>query len=221
MTPGWVLHRRPYRETGALVDVLTAEGRQRGVVRGQAKTAQLVAFMPLLIEWGPVRDLRAINRLEPLGPSITLTGNALLCGLYINELCVRLLPQDEACPGLMADYGRTLLALASGDPQPILRRFEASLLNQLGFDFSVAHTSDGAPVEDELRYWVHPESGPRLAPPGARDAPFGRDLKRVQQQAFEDPTTLNLAKRLNRARLNALLGDKPLQSRLLIQGVSQ
>ncbi len=220
MTPGWVLHRRPYRESSALVEVLTADGRQRGVVRGQGKSSQLVAFMPLLIDWGPARDLRSLTRIEPMGPSVSLSGNPLLCGLYVNELCVRLLPQDEACPGLMADYGRTLGALRDGEIEPALRRFERALLAQLGFDFSVAATADGQPLEDDLRYWVHPESGPRLAPQTAAGAAFGRDLKRVQAQAFDDAGVLKLAKRLNRQRLNALLGDKPLQSRLLIQGAN-
>ena len=84
MESAWVLHRRPYRETSALVEVLTAQGRQRCVIRGRGRDALLSPFVPLMVELGPVRDLRTLKSIEAIGPAIALDGRQLFCGLYIN-----------------------------------------------------------------------------------------------------------------------------------------
>ena len=220
MQAAWVLHRRPYRETSALVELLTAEGRQRCVIRGRGKDALLSPFVPLMVELGPVRDLRSLNRIEPMGPAVALEGSALFCGLYLNEICVRLLPEQDENLELMTAYSQALVDLARSEIEATLRSFELSLLGALGFDWSVAHLADGSEVQASQRYWVHPESGPRLAPESAADAYTGETLKALQAQQFERPEVLSAAKRLNRARLNALLGCKPLRSRELMKGMS-
>lgn len=220
MQNAWVLHRKPYRETSALVDLLTADGRQRCVIRGKGRDALLSPFIPLTIELGPVRDLRALKSIEAIGPALSLTGQRLFCGLYINELCVRLLPEQDPCPEFLSRYAQTLVALARDESvEPWLRRFELDLLAVLGFDWSVAELNTGETVQPDLTYWVHPESGPRLAPANAPDSYPGSVLLAMAQQDFTNSDVLLAAKRLNRARLGALLGPKPLQSRLLMQGL--
>lgn len=219
MEAAWVLHRRPYRETSALVELLTAEGRQRCVIRGRGRDALLSPFLPLMVELGPVRDLRSLKSIEAMGPAVALQNKALFCGLYINELCVRLLPEQDPCPALVLSYSQTLLALSRGEIEPALRSFEMDLLEALGFSWSVAHLEDGAPVTANALYWVHPETGPRLAPSGASDAYSGQVLAQVQAREYSTSGVLSAAKRLNRARLQALLGSKPLQSRELLKGI--
>lgn len=219
MQTAWVLHRRPYRETSALVELLTAEGRQRCVIRGKGRDALLTPFVPLMVELGPIRDLRNLKQIEAVGPSLSLAGQGLFCGLYLNELCVRLLPEQDANPELMAAYSDALIALSRGDIEAPLRAFELDLLSALGFSWSVAQLENGDAVLDHAHYWVHPESGPRMAPNDAHGSFPGHVLKRVQNREFEDSETRLAAKRLNRARLAALLGSKPLQSRQLLQGL--
>ena len=153
MQAAWVLHRRPYRETSALVELLTAEGRQRCVIRGRGKTPYS-HFVPLMVELGPVRDLRSLNRIEPMGPAVALEGSALFCGLYLNET-VRLLPEQDENLELMTAYSQALVDLAQGEIEATLRSFELSLLGALGFDWSVAHLADGSEVQAGQRYWVH------------------------------------------------------------------
>lgn len=221
MESAWVLHRRPYRETSALVEVLTAQGRQRCVIRGRGRDALLSPFVPLMVELGPIRDLRTLKSIEAIGPAIALDGRQLFCGLYINELCVRLLPEQDPNPSLLSDYSQALVQLKRGHIESTLREFELQLLAALGFSWSVAHLSDGTPVEAEAHYWVHPETGPRLAAAGASDAFLGSTLCQVQAREFSSPAVLNAAKRLNRARLQSLLGTKPLQSRQLLKGIRQ
>lgn len=220
MQRAWVLHRKPYRESSALVELLTAERRQRCVIRGKGRDALLSPFIPLSIELGPVRDLRSLKTIEAVGPALSLTGQRLFCGLYVNELCVRLLPEQDPSPEFFAMYAQTLVDLArSGPIEPVLRQFEIDLLAALGFDWSVAQLNSGETVEPDLTYWVHPESGTRLAPADARGGYSGSTLLALAHQDFSDPEVLSAAKRLNRARLGALLGSKPLQSRLLLQGL--
>ena len=221
MEAGWILHRRPYRESSSLVDVLTADGRRRGVVRGSAKSATAAPFSPLMIDWGRAGDLTPIKNLEPIGPSVNLQGQRLYCGFYVNELCVRLLPSDQPCPSFLVKYGSTLALLLDQPIEPVLRRFELTLLDELGFGFPLDQTSDGQPIAADLRYWVHPETGTRLAPSGSADSFLGRDLIAAQADQWSDPETLKVLKRLNRRRLEALLGDKPLQSRNLLLGARQ
>ena len=219
MQAAWVLHRRPYRETSALVELLTAEGRQRCVIRGRGKDALLSPFVPLMVELGPVRDLRSLNRIEPMGPAVALEGSALFCGLYLNEICVRLLPEQDENLELMTAYSQALVDLARGEIEATLRSFELSLLGAVGFDWSVAHLADGSEVQAGQRYWVHPKWS-ALGAESAADAYTGETLKALQAQQFERPEVLSAAKRLNRARLNALLGCKPLRSRELMKGMS-
>ena len=206
MTPGWVLHRRPYRETSALVELLTPEGRVRCISRGKKNAAILQTFLPLYFEFGGVRELTPIKSVEPVGAGVMLQGTALVMGLYMNELLVRLLPEGMETPGLYADYGRALTRIPQGEPA--LRVFENRLLDALGFGL------DWDALDPDGRYLVHPESGPRLAP-SSSNAFQGRVLLAVAGEAYESSEALAAAKRINRARLQVLLGSKPLKSREL------
>ena len=218
MQAAWVLHRRPYRETSALVELLTT--RVANAVRDRGRGRRLTLTFCTSDGGVGSGSIRSLNRIEPMGPAVALEGSALFCGLYLNEICVRLLPEQDENLELMTAYSQALVDLARGEIEATLRSFELSLLGALGFDWSVAHLADGSEVQASQRYWVHPESGPRLAPESAADAYTGETLKALQAQQFERPEVLSAAKRLNRARLNALLGCKPLRSRELMKGMS-
>ena len=64
-----------------------------------------------------------------------LGGDALFAGLYLNELLIRTLSQEEPVAALFNDYGDALASLnsvgAEGDLEPILRTFERRLLEEL------------------------------------------------------------------------------------------
>ena len=64
-------------------------------------------------------------------------GAALLCGFYLNELLLKLLPREDPHPLLWNDYASALRALTA-DARPAaqaatLRRFEVRLLAELGY----------------------------------------------------------------------------------------
>lgn len=65
----FILHSRPYKETSALMDVFTAAGRLRAVLRGARGKLGSVArpFSLLEIELRGRTELKSISRIEPAG----------------------------------------------------------------------------------------------------------------------------------------------------------
>src|SRR3990167_1618223 len=98
--PAYVLHSRAYRESSALVDFLTPQGRLRAVMRGARGKAGSLArpFVPLEVEFRGRGELKNVSRLEAAGIPNLLHGEALFSGLYLNELLIRLLPEPDPHP---------------------------------------------------------------------------------------------------------------------------
>ena len=61
-------------------------------------------FVPLSLELRGQADLKSVARLEAAGVPNLLSGDALFSGLYLNELLMRLLPSEDAHPGLFELY---------------------------------------------------------------------------------------------------------------------
>ena len=77
-----------------------------------------------------------------------LAGRGLMCGFYLNELLLRLLPRDDPHETLFDFYAEALRALSLGGEQaPILRSFEKRLLAELGYAPLLERKPTGAPIE--------------------------------------------------------------------------
>ncbi len=65
----FILHSRPYKESSALMDVFTPEGRLRAILRGARGKLGSVArpFSVLEIELRGRSELKTISRIEPAG----------------------------------------------------------------------------------------------------------------------------------------------------------
>ena len=230
LQPAYLLHRRPYRESSQLLELLTAAHGRVGVVarglrrraRGGSPGALLQPFSPLLVGLAGRGELRTLAGVETGGGLAPLRGDALLSGLYVNELLVRLLPRDDPQPAVFASYAAVLAALADGDPiEPALRRFECGLLEALGY--AVAFDRDaraGVAVEPSGLYRYEPGVGLCAPPPGAGGAAFagatfaGADLLRAAAGDFTGSAG-KAAKGVLRNALGELLGERPLRSRQL------
>lgn len=225
MQPAFVLHRRSYANTSLLVECFTlAHGRfpaiAKGVKRGNSTgPALLQPFCPLLVSWSGRGEVKTLISYEAAAPSYTLQGQLLYCGLYLNELLMRLLHRDDPHERLFGLYGSTLAQLAKAEPvEPVLRRFEIELLEQLGFGLVLDHNvEDGSPLSAERRYHYQIERGPI---PCAQDDPAGYSgatLIGLRNGELTDRSLLSEARALTRSVLAYYLGDRPLKSRELFR----
>lgn len=220
--PAYVLHTRPYRDSSALVDLLTLEsGLQRVVwrgARGQRRKLSPQPFVPLLVSFTGRSELKTLTQAEVAGRFALLQGETLFSGLYLNELLVRLLVTGDPQPILFAAYQLALEQLAGGaSVEPILRRFEWQLLDNLGYGFSLTEDAGGQPIEPHQRYVWHASDGLQpLFQPVSPDAGLsGAALLAMAADDWSAAGTLRTAKLLMRQALGVHLGDRPLVSRSL------
>jgi DNA repair protein RecO (recombination protein O) len=218
----FVLHSRPWRETSLIVDVLSRHhGRQGVVARGARRQTsglktRLIPFQPLALSWFGKGQLRTLHAAEWQGGGLMLRGHALMCGFYLNELLLRLLPEGDAHEHLFDLYVNTLDDLNSqADVEPVLRRFELDLLSELGYAQPLGHLADGADLDPVRRYGYRIGEG--VAPLAREESGYrGKTLLDLAQGDLSDPTTLAEGKLLMRGLLAHYLGDKPLATRQLL-----
>lgn len=220
LIPAYVLHSRPYRDSSALVDLLTLQqGRQRVVWRGarggRKGGLSPQPFQPLLLSLSGRGELKSLQHAERAGHLPALKGDALFSGLYLNELLTRLLLTDEPQPLIFAAYQGAVEGLASEQAvEPLLRRFECQLLTELGYAFSLQFDARGQPLRADLAYHWHAEQGLLPAPAG-QPGIAGSALLAMAADDWRERATLRAAKQLMRQALAVHLGDKPLLSRQL------
>lgn len=232
LQPGFVLHRRDYRNTSLLLELFTLyEGRLPAIARGAKSTrtgraALLQPFRPLLVGLSGRGEIKTLAQVEAQGRAYELTGKVLYCGFYLNELLMRLLGRNDPHPDLFAHYLEAMQALAEGrNLDANLRYFEIRLLKELGYALLLSHESaTGEPIRAEAVYEYIVEQGPVnvSAPADAgRLRVHGQTLLSLHNNDPMDPVSLGEAKGLMRRVLAFYLGDKPLKSRELFRGLTQ
>ena len=222
----YLLHTRPYRETSLLVDLFTKKhGRVSLVAKGvrqqkSHKSSILQPFVLLDISWygkGPLYSLRYV---EAKTNQHMLTAKKLISGLYLNELLIRLLPNNDSHIDLFDYYQQTLLELTGQQQlQVILRIFEKRLLKTIGYDLQLIKDIESGDLIDQNSYYIfNLEQGPRKESINYKsDLLFkGESLLALHNEVFSSKDHLLDAKRLMRLALAFRLGDKPLQTRKLL-----
>ena len=227
--PVFVLHTYPFKETSLVVELFSRQfGRVAAVAKGarrprSAMRGMLQAFQPLNATWSGKSELRTLHALDWGEGLLLLNGEALMCGFYLNELLLRLLPREDPHEALFDAYTHTLRQLASGLPvAPILRCMELHMLQEMGYAVPLTHALDGAAVVAEADYSYLPELGPR--PPGGRDSGVqlrGKTLLDMAAGDYSDPATQVQSKQLMRTLLAHYLGDKPLHTRQLLMDLQE
>ena len=222
--PAYVLHSRAYRESSALVDFLTPQGRLRAVMRGARGKAGTLArpFVPLEVEFRGRGELKNVSRLEAAGIPNLLRGEALFSGLYLNELLIRLLPEQDPHPATFDHYAMTVLALAQGRAlEPLLRSFEWRLLDELGYGFALDMDRLGQPIVATGLYRLQADAGLEAVEQLQPGVFHGSELLAMAEVDWSVPGALAAAKRLMRQALAPHLGGRPLVSRELFMTLKE
>lgn len=226
----FVLHRRDYGNTSLILDLFCAEAGRlpvlaKGAKRGRTPlAASLQPFRPLWASWGGRGEVRVLASAEPAGQALALEGEALYCGLYLNELLTRLLGRGDSHPALFAFYHAALARLAGGEHRETsLRQFELQLLGELGYAPALDQAEEG-PVLADGTYRCQVGQAPRRLPAweGVRDGDEevvsgGTLLALAAGEPLTDPGQAREARRLLRRLLAPHLGPRPLKSRELFR----
>ncbi|HQT80888.1 MAG: DNA repair protein RecO [Ferrovum sp. 37-45-19] len=223
----FVLHAVPWRETSQIVEVfsinhgripLVAKGskRPRSPIRGL-----LMPFQPLKLSWSGNNELRTLRNAEWLGGISQLSAQYIYCGFYLNELLIKLLPRDDPHQYLFEKYYETVKALSNKDDiEPLLRSFEYSLLQELGFSPSLTHDGNcHTPIDKEKAYVFDTEKG-MIESQSFNESKVqfqGKTLLDLNRSDFSDTKTLIESKILMRLLLNQCLADNDLQTRRILQ----
>lgn len=228
---GFVLHQRQYRESSLIVDILSREqGRLSLVARGARRWQKrrnrpyLRQFQEFLFDWTGRGEMGTLVQAEEHPPIRQLTGQALYCGFYVNELLLRLLHRHDPHEVLYDRYGDCLARLASSDSlERELRLFERDLLLELGYGLLLDHTASGERIEADRQYRYFPLQGPEACTAeSARSGDIlvsGKSLLAYAGDRLDEPDVLLELKGLMRRVLDHHLGHKPLTSRHMFRPV--
>lgn len=225
--PGWVVHRRPWRESSLLIEFFAREHGRVGLVAKGARSARsdwrglTEPFTPLVASWSRRGEMGTLTGLESDGPRQVLSGRALWCGLYVNELLLRLLERDDPHPEVFDACGLVFDGLARGEvPQSLLlRRFERALLEGMGvapdFDFDAA---SGEAISPEGLYHLQPEAGFVPVQRPGRGVFRGSAVRALALGETDDRETAREMRELMRMLVDHHLAGRELASRRLLSG---
>ncbi len=224
--PAFVLHSYPYRETSLIIDVLTRDHGRLALVAKGAKRAHsalrgvLQTFQPLSMSWTGKSEMRTLTGAEWVGGMLPLSGGALLCGFYVNELLVKFCAREDPHPQLFHHYVVTLTRLAHDEPAvQVLRSFERVLLRETGYALALDRTVARKAVTAEGRYVFDPERGVREASadlPSHWPVVSGQTLLDMERDDYHLAQTVAQSKTLMRFLLNTYLGGTPLATRQIL-----
>jgi len=161
LEPSYVLHARSYRETSLLLEVFSHQHGRLGMVARGARRPKSVfrglldPFQPLRLSWSGRGELQTLRDAELAGTAVSLKGDRVLAGFYLNELLIKFMQRDDPHPQLFALYTQTIADLAGDAVEPVLRRFELGLLRESGYALNLeADASTDEPLSDgALRFY--------------------------------------------------------------------
>jgi DNA repair protein RecO (recombination protein O) len=230
--PGYVLHTYPYKETSLIVELFTRRyGRVALLARGarrprSAMRGVLLSFHPLHLSFSASAELGNLISAEWAGALQPLAGQGLMCGFYLNELLLRLLPRDDPHEALFDVYGEALAGLSQHSSAAVLRRFEKRLLVELGYAPLLERDAASRPIDPDGLYVYEPERGPTLVngtSGGVRGGALtvhGRTLLDVAADDYSSPATCEEARNLMRALIGERLHGQVLHTRAVLRELS-
>ena len=141
----------------------------------------------------------------------------MVCGFYMNELLLRLLPREDPHEKLFEYYSESISQLSSGMELAVtLRQFELRLLQECGYQVPLDRDINGNVIEQGANYFYEVGYGPSKVKKKVSDIMLrGKTLIDMATNRYDDATTLKQSKQLMRHLIAFYLGDKPLNSKKL------
>ena len=223
---GYVLHTYPYMETSLIVEAFARGfGRVSLLARGarrprSALRGMLLSFHPLRLSWSGAGELANLRACEWTGGQASLAGRGLMCGFYLNELLLRLLPREDPHEALFDAYAEALKSLSQGDAhEVVLRVFEKRLLAELGYaPLLERDAASGSPIDPARRYAYEPDRGPvPLKSSAAELSVSGQTLLDVAADDYARPQTRDEARALMRMLIGSRLHGQTLHTRAVLR----
>ena len=220
----YVLHTYPFKETSLVTELFSKQfGRVATLAKGarrprSAMRGQLQAFQMFSATWSGKNELKNLHGLEWADSLVTLRGEALICGFYLNELLLRLLPREDSHEALFDYYQATLKNLASTQNLATnLRRFELKLLQEMGYAVPLMVDENNEPVLEDKAYRYEAEYGASALNKTKNGVQLsGKTLLDMSNDDYTNLQTQQQSKQLMRYLLAHYLGDKPLHTRQLL-----
>jgi DNA repair protein RecO (recombination protein O) len=220
----YVLHTYPFKETSLVVELFSKElGRIAAVAKGarrphSAMRGMLQSFQMLSGAWSGKNELKTLHTLDWSAGLTLLKGEALMCGFYLNELLLRLLPREDAHENLFDYYTSTMQTLSNGaDLATTLRRFELKLLQEMGYAVPLLQDENDVEITIDRTYRYEAEYGAcdlNVTKNGVQLS--GKTMLDMVRDDYSDLQTQSQSKQLMRYLLAHYLGDKPLHTRQLL-----
>ena len=230
LQPVFILHTYPFKETSLVVEMFSRDlGRIAAVAKGarrplSAMRGMLQSFQQLAGTWSGKNELKTLHDLEWMTGLTLLRGDALMCGFYMNELLLRLLPRDDAHVQLFEYYAQTIQVL-SALPMPldatqlamVMRKFELKMLQELGYAVPLTHDEHGEMIHADSTYRFEADYG-ACDPSATKNGLLilGNTLLQMARGDYSEAVTQAQSKQLMRYLLQHYLGEKPLHTRQLL-----
>lgn len=220
LTPAFLIHRRAFKDSSLLLDFFTqAHGKIRLVGRGLRKSkTPLQMFQYMKISFYGKGELKTLTTWEADDIPRHLQGEALILGIYANELIARLLQEQDPHPILFDVYKKFISQVSELQQQArrwSLRLFENNLLSELGYGCDLENDISGDKIVQEVYYEYQSQSGFVRSDIGKISGNTIQLMLSEDVLNVVDVEQLKLCRDFNRTRLKPLLGNKPLQSRSL------
>jgi DNA repair protein RecO (recombination protein O) len=189
--PGFVLHHYDWSESSLILDVFTRQfGRLTVVAKGAKRPSSnfrsvLLPLQKLALSLSGREEVLTLRSAEWVGGYPMPSGRALMAGLYLNELLMRLVPREDESSALFDAYDKCVMTIATQGDEMVecaLRAFEFLLLRQCGVLPALGlETINQSPVVADQFYALQAEVGLTRASPGDATALQGDLCLRLAQ----------------------------------------
>jgi len=177
----------------------------------------LQMFQCLSISFKGKGELKNLSQWEIADKPRRILGDDLILAMYVNELILRLLPENDEYSEIFHAYWNflsNLKSLNSNEKEYALRDFENQMLEDLGYGIDFSSDMNDEPINEDLNYEFIEHQGFCTSDNGFIPGKILVNLLR-RENIVNDTNELSILKKMNRKRLKSLLGDKPLKSKEL------